>query len=48
MDAASGLPEWLESQGLPRVGTVTTMVRGRPLERDGEVRGWALVSQALG
>lgn len=48
VDAASGLPEWLETQGLPRVGTVTTMVRGRPLERDPEVRGWALVSQALG
>jgi GNAT superfamily N-acetyltransferase len=48
VDAAGGLPEWLEAQGLPRVGTVTTMVRGRPLELDLEARGWALVSQALG
>jgi ribosomal protein S18 acetylase RimI-like enzyme len=48
VDAAGGLPEWLETQGLPRVGTVTTMVRGGPLERSPEVRGWALVSQALG
>lgn len=48
VDAASGLPEWLEAQGLSRAGTVTTMVRGRPLERHPQLRGWALVSQALG
>ncbi len=48
VDAASGLPEWLEAQGLPRVGTVTTMVRGGPLERGPAVGGWALVNQAMG
>jgi len=48
VDAASGLPEWLEAQGLPRVDTVTTMVRGGPLERGPAVGGWALVSQAMG
>jgi hypothetical protein len=48
VDAASGLPEWLEAQGLPRVGTVTTMVRGGPLARGPEVGGWALVTQAMG
>lgn len=48
VDAASGLPEWLEMQGLPRVGSVTTMVRGGPLRRGPEVGGWALVTQALG
>jgi ribosomal protein S18 acetylase RimI-like enzyme len=48
VDAASGLPEWLEAQGLPRVGTVTTMVRGGPLERGWTVGGWALVNQAMG
>lgn len=48
VDAASGLPEWLEAQGLPRVGTVTTMVRGGPLERGPNFGGWALVNQAMG
>lgn len=48
VDAASGLPEWLEAQGLPRAGTVTTMVRGGPLARGAAVGGWALVSQAMG
>ena len=48
VDAASGLPEWLEAQGLPRVGTVTTMVRGGPLERGPALGGWALVNQAMG
>lgn len=48
VDAAGGLPEWLEAQGLPRVGTVTTMVRGGPLERGPAVGGWALVNQAMG
>lgn len=48
VDAASGLPEWLEAQGLPRAGTVTTMVRGGPLERGPAVGGWALVNQAMG
>jgi len=48
VDAASGLPEWLEAQGLPRVDTVTTMVRGGPLERGPALGGWALVNQAMG
>ena len=48
VDAASGLPEWLEAQDLPRVGTVTTMVRGGPLARGPAVDGWALVTQAMG
>ncbi|WP_431095010.1 GNAT family N-acetyltransferase [Polaromonas aquatica] len=48
VDAASGLPEWLEAQGLPRVDTVTTMVRNGPLARGSAVGGWALVTQAMG
>lgn len=48
VDAASGLPEWLEAQGLPRVDTVTTMVRNGPLARGPAVGGWALVTQAMG
>jgi ribosomal protein S18 acetylase RimI-like enzyme len=48
VDAASGLPEWLEARGLPRVGSVTTMVRGGPLERGPGLGYWALVTQALG
>jgi Acetyltransferase (GNAT) domain len=48
VDAASGLPERLEAQGLPRVGSVTTMVRGGPLARGPAAGGWALVSQAMG
>ena len=48
VDAASGLPEWLEAQSLPRVSSVTTMVRNGPLERGPAVGGWALVNQAMG
>ncbi|HVZ44862.1 MAG TPA: GNAT family N-acetyltransferase [Ramlibacter sp.] len=48
VDAASGLPEWLEAQGLPRVASATTMVRGGTLERGPRQGGWALVTQALG
>lgn len=48
VDAASGLPEWLEAQHLPRVGTVTTMVCRGPLERGPAFGGWALVNQAMG
>jgi ribosomal protein S18 acetylase RimI-like enzyme len=48
VDATGGLPEWLEAQGLPRVASVTTMVRGGPLARGPAVGGWALVNQALG
>jgi hypothetical protein len=48
VDATGGMPEWLEAQGLPRVGSVTTMVRGGPLQRGPAAGGWALVTQALG
>ena len=48
VDAASGLPEWLESCGLERVGAATTMVRGTPLQRGFDHGGWALVNQAMG
>jgi GNAT superfamily N-acetyltransferase len=48
VDAASGLPEWLEAQSLPRVGTVTTMVRGAAPERGAASGYWALVTQAMG
>lgn len=48
VDAASGLPEWLESVGLERVGMATVMVRGAPLERGFTCGGWALVNQAMG
>ena len=48
VDAASGLPEWLEIQGLPRVDSATTMLRGGPLQRGPEFGYWALVTQALG
>jgi ribosomal protein S18 acetylase RimI-like enzyme len=48
VDATSGLPEWLEAQGLPRVGMVTTMVRGTPPQRGPAHGGWALVNQAMG
>jgi ribosomal protein S18 acetylase RimI-like enzyme len=48
VDAASGLPEWLEAQGLPRVGSVTAMVRGAPVARGAACGLWALVTQAMG
>ena len=48
VDAASGLPAWLEAQGLPRVDTATTMVRGGAPERGPAFGGWALVTQSMG
>jgi hypothetical protein len=48
VDAASGLPDWLESQGLPRVDSATTMLRGQPLARGPEFGYWAPVTQAMG
>jgi GNAT superfamily N-acetyltransferase len=48
VDSTGGLPEWLEAQGLPRAGSVTTMVKGGPLQRGPVAGGWALVTQALG
>ncbi|MGH8411918.1 MAG: GNAT family N-acetyltransferase [Pseudomonas sp.] len=49
IDCASGLGEWLESIGLPRVDVPTTMVRGAPLVmRPGAAALFALVTQAMG
>jgi ribosomal protein S18 acetylase RimI-like enzyme len=48
VDAAGGLPEWLESVGLERVGLATAMVRGAPPQRGFAQGGWALVNQAMG
>jgi predicted GNAT family N-acyltransferase len=49
IDCASGLGEWLESIGLPRVDAPTTMVRGAPLATPpGAPSLFALVTQALG
>jgi GNAT superfamily N-acetyltransferase len=48
VDATSGLPQWLESLGLPRTGGVSVMVRGRVPERGPAHGGWALVTQAIG
>lgn len=44
----SGLSEWLEELGLPRVGTVRTMVLGPAPITDPEIHAYALVAQALG
>lgn len=48
VDAASGLPEWLESVGLQRVAMATAMVRGTPPQRGFASGGWALMNQAMG
>ncbi|KQU91479.1 GCN5 family acetyltransferase [Variovorax sp. Root318D1] len=48
VEAASGLPQWLESLGLPRTGGVNIMVRGRVPERGPAHGNWALVTQAIG
>lgn len=45
---SSGLSAWLEELGLPRVGTVTTMVRGKPLAGAADAKLFSLVNQALG
>ncbi|WP_426305170.1 GNAT family N-acetyltransferase [Acidovorax facilis] len=48
IDFDSSLAEWLESIGLLRVDTPTTMVRGAPLQHpEGAPRLFALVTQAL-
>ena len=49
IDFASGLAEWLESIGLLRVDTLTTMMRGAPLALppDGPAL-FAIVTQATG
>jgi predicted N-acetyltransferase YhbS len=48
VDAASGLPQWLESLGLPCTGSGIVMVRGRVPERGPAHGSWALVTQAIG
>lgn len=44
----SGLGEWLEELGLPRVGQVRRMVRGRTPATDPTTRIFTLTTQALG
>ncbi|RXV65892.1 N-acetyltransferase [Burkholderia stabilis] len=44
----SGLSDWLQGLGLPRVDTVVAMVRGAAPARDPALRAFAIVNQALG
>jgi predicted N-acetyltransferase YhbS len=44
----SGLGDWLTAQGLPEVGAVTTMVRGRRPAATGPDRIYGLASQSFG
>ncbi|WP_175983626.1 GNAT family N-acetyltransferase [Burkholderia vietnamiensis] len=44
----SGLSDWLQGLGLPRVDTVVAMARGAAPERDRALRAFAIVNQALG
>ncbi|MBR8082428.1 GNAT family N-acetyltransferase [Burkholderia vietnamiensis] len=44
----SGLSDWLQGLGLPRVDTVVAMARGAAPERDPALRAFAIVNQALG
>ena len=44
----SGLSEWLEEMGLPRVDSVKTMVRGRSPDPDPGISVRAIAAQALG
>ncbi|TDR52066.1 acetyltransferase (GNAT) family protein [Halomonas ventosae] len=46
--ASSGLGSWLETRGLKRVDTVTSMVRGEAPRPSGNARLFALCSQSLG
>jgi ribosomal protein S18 acetylase RimI-like enzyme len=45
---AEDLVQWLEGAALPRVGTVTTMIRGVRPVGDGGMRLFGLANQALG
>ncbi|HJP69660.1 MAG TPA: GNAT family N-acetyltransferase [Sphingomicrobium sp.] len=45
---SSGLSPWLEELGLPRVGGVTTMIRGKPFPAAADAKVFSLVNQALG
>lgn len=47
VDAASGLPEWLEGMGLQRVDAPVAMWRGERPVPDAQLRTWALATQAL-
>lgn len=44
----SGLSDWLQGLGLPRVDTVVAMARGATPARDPALRAFAIVNQALG
>lgn len=44
----SGLSDWLQGLGLPRVDTVVAMARGDAPVRDPALRTFAAVNQALG
>jgi predicted N-acetyltransferase YhbS len=44
----SGLSDWLQGLGLPRVDTVVAMARGDAPARDPALRTFAIVNQALG
>lgn len=46
--AGLGLSKWLEGEGLPCVGTVTTMVRGKAPPTSEGPKVFALAAQALG
>lgn len=48
LDFATGMAPWLESLGLRRAGNPIAMVRGPVLQRDADVRVFALAGQALG
>lgn len=48
VDAESGMPQWLESLGLPHAGAATAMVRGKLPPRGPACGGWALITQAMG
>jgi len=48
IDFDSGLAEWIETLGMRRVGTVTTMVFGEPPASDAGPRLFALATQAFG
>ncbi len=47
-EGAAGLAAWLGEAGLPRVGQVRTMLRGRGSDPVGPARIFGLASQALG
>jgi hypothetical protein len=44
----SGLSGWLDELGLPCVGRVMRMVRGKPIDAKAPVKTFSLTTQALG